>query len=108
MFRDPLEPTRLLCPWDFPGKNTGGGCYFLLQGIFPTQGWNQRLLWLLLWQVDSLSLSHLGSPMLRQVVNLKKKQHNFIQNMVPPSRNPKLKVGNRESQNTGGKWSLTD
>ena len=24
----------------FAGKNTGVGCYFLLQGIFPTQGWN--------------------------------------------------------------------
>ena len=33
--------TRLLCPWDFPGKNTGVDCHFLLQGIFPTQGWNQ-------------------------------------------------------------------
>ena len=27
-----LSPTRLLCPWDFPGKNTGVGCHFLLQG----------------------------------------------------------------------------
>ena len=35
-----LQPTRLLCPWDFPSKNTGVGCYFLLQGIFLTQGWN--------------------------------------------------------------------
>ena len=25
-----LQPTRLLCPWDFPGKDTGGGCHFLL------------------------------------------------------------------------------
>ena len=24
-------------PWDFPGKNTGVGCHFLLQGVFPTQ-----------------------------------------------------------------------
>ena len=32
-----LQPSRLLCPWDFPGKNTGVGCYFFLQGIFPTQ-----------------------------------------------------------------------
>ena len=28
----------LLCPWDSPGKNTGVGCHFLLQGIFLTQG----------------------------------------------------------------------
>ena len=25
------QPTRLLCPWDYPGKNTGVGCHFLLQ-----------------------------------------------------------------------------
>ena len=29
-----LQPTRFFCPWDFPGKNTGVGCHFLLQGIF--------------------------------------------------------------------------
>ena len=33
-----LLPLRLLCPWDFPGKNTGVGCLFLLQGVFLTQG----------------------------------------------------------------------
>ena len=37
-------PSRLLCPWDSPGKNPGVGCYFLLQGIFQTQGWNLCLL----------------------------------------------------------------
>ena len=34
-----LKPARLLCPWDFPGKNIGVGCHFLLQGIFLTQGY---------------------------------------------------------------------
>ena len=43
----------------FPGKNTGEGCHFLLQGIFLTQGSN---LCLLHWQVGSLSLSLQGSP----------------------------------------------
>ena len=38
-----LELTRLLCPWESPGKNTGVGCHFLLQGIFPTQGSNPGL-----------------------------------------------------------------
>ena len=33
-----LQPARLLCLWDFLGKNTGVGCHFLLQGIFLTQG----------------------------------------------------------------------
>ena len=35
-----LQPARLLCPWDFTGNNTGVGCHFLLQGMFPTQGSN--------------------------------------------------------------------
>ena len=33
-----------LCPWDFPGQNTGVGCHFLLQGIFLTPGSNLHLL----------------------------------------------------------------
>jgi len=42
-----LQPTRPLCRWNFPAKNTGVGCHFLLQGIFLTQGWNPHLLHLL-------------------------------------------------------------
>ena len=38
-----LQPSRLLCPWDFPGKNTGVGCYFLLQETFLNQGSNPGL-----------------------------------------------------------------
>ena len=39
-----LQPARFLCPWNFPGKNTGVGFYFLIQGTFLTQGWNQCIL----------------------------------------------------------------
>ena len=56
-----LQPTRLLCPWDSPGRNTGVSCHFLLQGIFPTQASNPGLLH---WQAGSSSLRHLGSPCL--------------------------------------------
>ena len=55
-----LQPARLFCPWDFPGKNPRMGCHFLLQGIFLTQGWNPCLLCLLHWQVGSLLLHHLA------------------------------------------------
>ena len=48
-----------LCCEFFQFENTGVGCQFLQQGIFPTQGLNPGLLH---WQVDSLPLSHLGSP----------------------------------------------
>jgi len=49
---DSLQPyglwlSRLLCPWDSPGKNTGVSAHSLLQGIFPTWGWNPHLLHLL-------------------------------------------------------------
>ena len=54
-----LQPTRLLCPWDSPGKNTRVGCHFFLQGIFLTQELDRGLLH---WQVDSLPLSHKGNP----------------------------------------------
>ena len=38
------SPLGFSCPWDFPGKNTGVGCHFLLQGIFLTRGSNPGLL----------------------------------------------------------------
>ena len=54
-----LKPTRLFCPWNSLGKNTGVGCHFLLQGIFLTQGSNLGLLhWR--WILDCVS--HQGSP----------------------------------------------
>ena len=57
--RHGLQPTRLLGPWDSPGKNTGVGCYSLLQGIFLTQGSNPSLLHC---EAGPLPLSHLESP----------------------------------------------
>ena len=56
------QPSRLLRPWDSPGKNTGVGCHFLLQGIFPTQESNPSLLCLLHWQAGSLPLVPSGKP----------------------------------------------
>ena len=57
-----LYPARLLCPWDFPGKDTAVGCHSLLQGIFPIQESHPVSP---AWQADSLPLSHLGSPKLK-------------------------------------------
>ena len=54
--------TRLPCPWDFPDKNTGVGCHFLLQEGFPTQGSNPCLLCLLHWQAGSSPLAPPGEP----------------------------------------------
>ena len=45
---------------DSPGKNTGVGCHFLLQGTFPNQGLNPSLLH---GQVGSLPLAPPGKPM---------------------------------------------
>ena len=53
-----LQPARLLCPWDFPGKSTGVGFHFLLERIFSTQESNSHLLH---WEAGSLALSNLGT-----------------------------------------------
>ena len=55
-------PASFLYPWVFSGKNTGVGCHFLLQGIFPTQGLSSYLLCLLHWQTGSLPLASPGKP----------------------------------------------
>ena len=39
-----IVATRLLCPWNSPGMNTGVSFHSLLQGILQTQGWNPGLL----------------------------------------------------------------
>ena len=61
-FCDPMDCSlfRLLCPRDFPGKNTGVGSHSLLQGIFPIQGSN---LGLLHFRQILYCLSHQGSPL---------------------------------------------
>ena len=71
-----VYPARLLCPLNFPGKNTTAGCHFLLQGIFTTHGSNRCLLQLTHWQADSLPLRHLGSPIyMYQYIQLKQRFH---------------------------------
>ena len=57
-----LQPTRFLCPWNSPGKNTGVGCHSLLQGVFPIQALNPSLPHLR--QILDC-LSHQGSPDIR-------------------------------------------
>ena len=54
-----LQPVRLLCSWNSPGKNTGVGCHFLLQGIFLT--WGSNLGPLHCTQI-LYHLSHQGNP----------------------------------------------
>ena len=63
-----LESTRLLYPWDFPDKSTEVSCHFLLQGIFPTQGWN------------------LGLPHCRQMLNRLSHKGSLL--ILPNDENP--------------------
>ena len=64
-----LQPAKLHCPWDFPGKNTGVGCHFLLQGILLTQG-SKQVLSLLRWKVGSSPLVPPGKWKLLSCVRL--------------------------------------
>ena len=56
---DSLRPHEQYSPWNSPGQNTGRGSLSLLQGIFPTQGWNP-VLSCCRWFI--YQLSHQGSP----------------------------------------------
>ena len=56
------EPSRLLCPWDSPGKDTGVGWHFLLQGIFLSPGIEPASLVSPALQASSLPLSHRRMP----------------------------------------------
>ena len=55
-----FQPTRRLCPWDFPHKGTGVGCHCLLQGIFLTHELNPGLPHC---RQMLYPLSHQGSPL---------------------------------------------
>ena len=69
-----LQPARLLCLWDSPGKNTEVSYHALLLGIFLSQGSNPCLLHLLYWQAGSLPLVPPGKP---------------VQHLTYPKRNVK-------------------
>ena len=58
-----LEPTRLFCLWNSPGKNNGVGSHPLLLGIFLTQGLSLSLLHC---RQILYPLSHQGSPELEK------------------------------------------
>ena len=62
-----LQPIRLLCPWNSPGKSTGMACHSLLQGIFLTQGSNQGLSHC---RQILHHLSHQGSPWQNKVLQI--------------------------------------
>ena len=86
-----LYPTRVLCPWNSSGKNTGVGCLVLLQGIFPTHGGIKRLLCLLHWQAGSLSLAPPGKPLAR-----------LMSWILDAHSRPSLRMGTGGSKNKHG------
>ena len=57
-----LQSARFLCPWDSPGKKTGMGCHFLLQGYLADPGIEPGSPAL---QADSLSSEPPGKPLIK-------------------------------------------
>ena len=82
-----LQPARLLCPWDSPGKNTGMGCDALLQGISPNQETNPHLSTLSpALKMDSLPLSLRGKMYLcADIVSIYCFNHVFPAHKAPNS-----------------------
>ena len=69
------QSTRLLCPWDFEARILEWVCHFLLWGIFPTQGLNLHLLWLLalvgvFFNTEPPALSKNGHSSIHQLLTI--------------------------------------
>ena len=80
------DPMDCNCPdplsMEFSRRENWNGCYFLLQGTSLTQGLKLHLLCLLPWQVNSLPLRHLGSPI--TVTNCPNSTKCFKSSLVDP------------------------
>ena len=101
-----------LHPWNSPGKNTGVGCHFLLQGIFPTQGLN---LGLLHCKQTLYHLCHHRSHRTLHMEILKIFMCIYVQDLLEltPQKNAlfiirdwNAKVGSQETPGTTGKFGL--
>ena len=85
-----VAPTKLLCPWDSPGKNTGLGGQALSQGIFPTQKSNLKFLHLLHCRQILHQLSHQRSPKYLMIISQINDMQSYlggILGMIPDSCN---------------------
>ena len=88
-----LLPIRLLCPWDFPGKDIGVGCHFLLQGIFPTQGSNPSLLHAGRWTSPTGEAHVLWNTETKQI---KKKSNHIFSSKETANANYSVSFSQRE------------
>ena len=73
-----LSPATLLGPWYFPGKNTGVGCHFLLQGLFLTQDLNPRPLHCTTYRFSSDSIHHQGALKVKNPLPMQKTQETQV------------------------------
>ena len=89
-----LQPARLLCPWNSPGKNTRVGCHALLQGIFPNQGSNPGLLY---------CLSHQGNPRILEWVAIPSSRGFPIPGIKP--RSPTIQADSLPSEPLEKPWN---
>ena len=101
-----LQPSRLLCPWDSLGKNTGVSCHTLFQGLFPTQGLNPRLLHLLHLQAGSLPLVPPGKPKILIIMGAKCTTSGFLKEPDKHGHIPGLRHAFIRNWRPCGIWRL--
>jgi len=92
-----LQPARLLCLWDSPGKNTGVGCHFLLQGLILTEGLNQGLLhcrkiFYCLSHRETLHIQECSSVQFSHSVVFDSLRPHELQHAMPPCPSPTPRV----------------
>ena len=115
---DPMEGvTRLLCPWNFPSKNTGDGCCFLLQNDYykPVYNFGENLCfnYIEFYHFLCKGLTQLLVPLLFKCQNhMKASQENKItlwypswtdkkQTKNPSKSNPSICKNNNTSEASG-------
>ena len=97
-----LQPSRLLCPWDFPGKSTGVGCYCLLWWRGSVQSLIPARLFATPWTAahqDSLSITNSQSLLKLMSIELVMPSNHLIlcHPLLPLSIFPSIRVFSNES-----------
>ena len=86
-----LKPARLLCPWDFSGKNAGVGCHVLLLSIYILYAIRRKVIW---YTLENFVKAHL-----HYTYSLESESHSVMSNSLQP--HGLYSPWNSPGQNTG-------
>ena len=101
-----LQPTRLLCPWDFPGKSTGVGCHCLLPAVIQFSSVAKSCPTL----CDPMNRSTPGLPVLHQLPEFTQTHVHLVSDAIQPSHplsSPSHPASNPSQHQSLFQWVIT-